>query len=101
MSVGVIIEHRVRPGSRDSVRAVWEEFLRPAIASNAAHEAYVYMYDVDDPDVIRAFQQYSDSESASAFLTTAAYTAYVDAVEHLLVGPPTVTRTDVIWTKAP
>lgn len=46
MSVGVIIEHRVRPGSRD-----------------------------------------------------AAYAAYVAAVEGLLQGPPTVTRTDILWTK--
>lgn len=57
VSVGVIIEHHVRPGSRDAVRAIWEEHLRPAIAANAAHEAYAYMFDVDDPDVIRAFQQ--------------------------------------------
>jgi quinol monooxygenase YgiN len=99
MSVGVIIEHHVQPGSRDSVRAIWEEFLRPAIMANAGHEAYAYMYDVDDPDVIRAFQQYSDSSAASAFLTTPAYAAYVSAVEDLLVGPPSVTRTDVIWTK--
>jgi len=100
MSVGVIIEHHVLPGSRDSVRAIWEELLRPAIAANAAHEAYAYMYDVDDPDVIRAVQHYTDVEAASAFLTTPAYAAYVAAVEHLLVGPPRVTRTDVIWTKA-
>jgi quinol monooxygenase YgiN len=99
MSVGVIIEHHVQPGSRDSVRTIWEELLRPAITANAAHEAYAYMYDVDDLDVIRAFQQYTDTEAASAFLTTPAYAAYVAAVEHLLVGPPAVTRTDVIWTK--
>jgi quinol monooxygenase YgiN len=99
VSVGIIIEHHVRPGSRDSVRAIWEEFLRPAIAANDAHEAYVYMYDVGDPDVIRAFQQYRDSEAASAFLTTTAYAAYVAAVTDLLLGPPVVTRTEVIWTK--
>ena len=62
-------------------------------------EAYVYMYDIDDPDVIRAFQQYTDTAAASAFLTTPAYAAYVAAVEHLLVGPPSVTHTDVIWMK--
>lgn len=101
MSVGVLIEHHVRPGTRDAVRAIWEELLRPAITANAAHEAYAYMYDLDDPDVIRAFQQYTDTESASAFLATPAYAAYVAAVEDLLVGPPAVTLTDVIWTKQP
>lgn len=99
-SVGVIIEHHVRPGSRESVRAIWEELLRPAITANAAHLAYAYMFDVDDPDVIRAFQQYTDTEAASAFLMTPAYAAYVAAVEPLLVGPPIVIRTDIVWTKA-
>lgn len=99
MSVGIIIEHHVRPGSRDAVRAIWEQFLRPAIVANDDHEAYAYLFDVDDPDVIRAFQQYTDHEAAAAFLTTPEYAAYVAAVEHLLVGPPKVTRTDVIWTK--
>jgi quinol monooxygenase YgiN len=99
MSVGVIVEHHVQPGCRDSVRAVWEEFLQPAITTNAAHEAYAYMYDVDDPDVIRAFQQYTDAEAVSEFLATPAYVAYVAAVDHLLAGPPTVIRTEVIWAK--
>lgn len=99
MSVGVIIEHRVRSGARDAVRAVWEEFLRPAIAANPGHEAYAYMYDLDDPDVIRAFQQYRDADAASAFLATPEYAAYVAAVDELLVAPPSVQRTDVIWTK--
>ena len=99
MSVGVIVEHHVRPGSRDSVRAIWDEFLRPAIAANVGHEAYAYMYDVDDPNVIRAFQQYTDADAATAFLTTPAYAAYVAAVEHLLVGPPVVRRHDIIWAK--
>ena len=57
------------------------------------------MYDADDPDVIRAFQQYTDAGAAAAFLATPAYAAYVDAVEHLLDGPPKVTRTDIVWTK--
>lgn len=99
MSVGVLIEHQVRPGARDAVRVIWEELLRPAIVANAAHEAYTYMYDVDDADVIRAFQQYRDREAASAFLATPEYAAYVTAVEGLLVGPPSVTLTEVIWTK--
>lgn len=99
MSVGVIIEHRVKPGERDAVHAVWDEHLRPAIEANPDHEAYAYMYDEDDPDVIRAVQQYTDAAAAAAFLTTPAYAAYVDAVEALLVGPPSVTRHEVIWRK--
>ncbi len=99
MSVGVMIEHRVRPGRRDDVRAVWERLLRPAIEANVDHEGYAYMFDADDPDVIRAFQQYADAEAAAAFLATPTYAAYVAEVDGLLVGPPRVLRTEVIWTK--
>jgi len=99
MSVAVFIEHRVRPGHRDDVRTVWERWLRPAIEENDAHEAYAYTFDVDDADVIRAFQQYRDAASAAAFLETPAYRSYVAEVESLLLGPPTVIRADVIWTK--
>ena len=57
----------------------------------------------DDAQVLilgRAFQQYTDAECASTFLTTPAHDAYVAEVERFLVGPPRVLRTDVIWTKA-
>lgn len=99
MSVAVLIEHRARPGCRDEVRAAWEQLLRPAIETNDGHEAYSYMFDTDDPDIIRAFQRYTDDEAAATFLTTPAYGAYVAAVEDLLVGPPRVLRCEVIWTK--
>lgn len=99
MSVAVLIEHQARLGCRDEVRAVWERLLRPAIETNDGHEAYSYMFDAADPDIIRAFQRYTDDEAAAAFLTTGAYAAYVAAVEDLLVEPPRVLRCEVIWTK--
>jgi quinol monooxygenase YgiN len=43
--------------------------------------------------------QYIDSEAATAFLATPTYAAYVAEVEGLLVGPPRIVRTGVIWTK--
>jgi quinol monooxygenase YgiN len=97
--IGVLIEHRTRSGCRDRVRALWDQMLRPAIEANDSHQAYSYMFDADDPDVIRAFQQYTDSESAMAFLKTPAYEAYAAAVDDLLVST-TVTRTNIIWSKS-
>ena len=95
----MIIEHRVRPGCRDEVRVVWEKWLRPAIEANSGHEEYFYLFDNDDADVIRAFQQYVDTAAAIAFLSTPAYEAYVAEVQHLLIGPPRVVRTDIVWAK--
>ena len=68
MSVAVFIEHRVQPGRRDEVRAVWEKWMRPAILANDAHEAYAYTFDGNDPDVIRAFQQYHERGSGGLLL---------------------------------
>ena len=99
MSVGILIEHRVKPGARDKVRAIWVEILQPAILANSAHESYAYMFDVDDPDVIRAFKQYVDMEAATAFQQTAAYADYVTSVDPFLLGPPKVTRNHIVWTK--
>lgn len=97
--IGVLIEHRTRAGCRDRVQVLWDQMLRPIIEANDSHEGYAYMFDADDPDVIRAFQQYTDSESATAFLKTPGYQAYAAAVDHLLVST-TVTRTKVIWAKS-
>lgn len=99
MSVAVFIEHRVQPGRRDEVRAVWEKWMRPAILANDAHEAYAYTFDSSDPDVIRAFQQYRDAAAAASFLETAAYRSYLLEVEPLLLGPPVVRSGEVQWSK--
>jgi quinol monooxygenase YgiN len=92
VSVAVLIEHRARRGCHGEVRVVWERLLRPAIETNDGHEAYSYMFDADDPDIIRAFQRHTDDEAAAACLKTPAYGAHIAAVEDLLVGPPPVLR---------
>jgi quinol monooxygenase YgiN len=99
MSVGILVEHRVKPGARDEVRAIWAAVLQPSILANTAHESYACMFDADDPDVIRAFQQYVDMDAATAFRQTTAYAHYVTSVEPFLLGPPKVTRTHIMWTK--
>ena len=96
--VAVFITHRALPGRRDDVRRTWEDHMRPAIAANPAHAAYFYCLDGSDPDVIRAFQVYDDAAAARDFLQTAAYAAYVQAVDPLLTGPPEVSTAAVAWS---
>lgn len=94
----MLIEHHARPGRRDDVLKVWDARLRPAIERNNADVAYAYMVDADDPDIVRAFRQYTDAASAIVFLETSEYKAYVAEVEPLLLGPPRVLHTETIWT---
>ncbi len=98
-SVALFIRHKSLPGKRDQVRRVWERHLQPHIARNAAHEAYFYCYDDNDPDSICVYQQYSDGASSRAFLALPHYADYVKEVEPLLAGPPEVTTATPVWVK--
>lgn len=99
MNRAIFLTHRTLPGRRDDVHAVWDAHLRPAIESNADHLAYWYCFDPDDADVIRVFQLYTDADAAAAFLQTDTYRRYLDEVEPLLDGPPTVHAADSRWAK--
>lgn len=98
-STALFITHRVRPGQREAVRAVWERHMAPAIAANAGHDAYFYCFDPASPDTICAFQLYRSADAAAAFLATPAYRAYEQEVSSLLVGPPDVKPLVPIWSK--
>lgn len=95
----LFITHRTRPGQRDAVRAVWERFMRPAIAENPAHVDYFYGYAADDADVVRVFQRYVDRHASKDFLSHPSDQAYLDAVAPLLEGPPDVCEATVMWSK--
>lgn len=73
--------------------------LQPAIQANPHHLAYVYTLPADEPDTIRAFQLYDSADAAAAFLQTPEYSAYVEAVDPYLDGPPTVASTPATWSK--
>jgi quinol monooxygenase YgiN len=73
--------------------------MRPAIEANADHLSYHYCFDVADQDVIRVFQLYTDQTAATNFLQSAAYAAYLNEVEALLVGPPDIATAHQEWAK--
>jgi quinol monooxygenase YgiN len=97
--IALFVKHKTLLGKRDDIRKVWIRHMQPSIASNAAHEAYFYCFDNNDPDSICAFQQYTDVESSQSFLKTAGYAAYLRKVEPLLAGPPEVISLTPVWIK--
>ncbi len=97
--VALFLKHKTQPGKRDEARRVWERHMRPHIASNQRHEAYIYCFDNNDSDSICAFQQYADLEASQDFLKTESYAAYLKEVEPLLAGAPEVTSVTPVWVK--
>lgn len=95
----VTVVHRAKPGRRADVQAVWSRLMPEAVTANPGHLAYFYSLDETDSDVIRAVQIYRSAASAQAFLHTEAYRAYAHEVEPLLVHPPDVAVSTVVWGK--
>jgi quinol monooxygenase YgiN len=96
----LIITHRALPGKRDEVRRVWESHLKSNISGNRAHEAYFYCYDDKDPDVICAFQQYTDRVSLQDFVKTPWYAAYIEEMAPLIAGEPEIRAVTPVWAKS-
>jgi quinol monooxygenase YgiN len=94
----LFLQHRTKPGARDEVQKVWQRHMQPAISGNAGHEVYVYSFG-SDPDRICAFQVYSSSKEANAFLKSQPYIDYEKEVAPLLDGPPHVEVLEPQWIK--
>lgn len=95
----LFIRHKAKSGRRDEVRGIWEKHVKPKVEVNPAHQAYFFCYDNTDPDVIRVFQIYPDESSMKEFLSGAWYPVYVSEVSKVLVSPPEVLPTTLVWTK--
>jgi quinol monooxygenase YgiN len=95
----LFLQHRTKPGARDTVQAIWRKHMQPAIEANDGHELYVYSFGAD-ADRICAFQIYASAEHAQAFLKSPAYNAYEAEVGDFLEGPPVVEVLTPQWIKS-
>ena len=74
--------------------------MAPTVAENPGHLAYFYSFPDDDPDLIRVFQLNADRAASVAFIEKPSYKLYLDAVSHLVAGPPEICEATPVWTKA-
>jgi quinol monooxygenase YgiN len=95
----LFIRHHARPGQRDNVRRVWENYVKPRAAANPAHEAYYFCYDTKDAAMICVFQLYTSEAAMQEFLEGAWYADYLKEVGEFVAVPPQITPADLIWTK--
>jgi quinol monooxygenase YgiN len=95
----LFVRHQAKPGERDSVRRVWEQYVKPRAAANPAHEAYYFCYDDKDPDVICVFQLYRDAAAMQDFLKGDWYPEYLNKVGQFVAQPPQLASAELIWAK--
>lgn len=96
----LFLRQQSKPGKRDEVRRVWEKYVEPRAAANAAHEAYCFCYDSSDPDVVSVFQRYTDMAAMQNFLKGAWDADHLNEVGQFVAVPPQITSADLIWAKA-
>jgi quinol monooxygenase YgiN len=95
----LFITHKAKPGKRDEVRRIWEKHLQQRIGANAAHEAYFYCYDDNDPDTICVFQLYTGRSAGQEFVKQPWYPAYEAEVTPLLTGTSEFRSATPFWIK--
>ncbi len=95
----LFVTHRAKPGRRDDMLAVWDQYLRPLAEANPDHLAYFYCFDDADADVVRVFQLYRSESAARQFLEQPEYADYLNHVLPLVAEPPQLESATTIWTK--
>ncbi|MDB4474498.1 antibiotic biosynthesis monooxygenase [Opitutaceae bacterium] len=97
--VALIVGHRTKPGQRDAMRAVWEEYIKPNVRDNPGHLAYYFNTVADDPDGVVAYQIFTNEAAKDAFLASDWYPEYLEKVSVHVAEPPEITTASVVWSK--
>ena len=95
---GLFLKHRVKPGHRNQLEAIWKKHMAPAIDANDGHLAYAYSFGADS-DSVYAFQIYRDFEQSQAFLQSPAYLEYLAESRQFLEGEPEIVPLEPRWVK--
>lgn len=61
------IKFKTKPGKRDEVRRIWENYARDYVAGSDRTLSFCYCYDDNDPDTIIVFQLAADQGSGQEF----------------------------------
>ena len=98
-SVALFVRHRANPGKRESVRIVWEKFVKPRVEANSDHLAYYFCYDENDQDAICAFQLFSNNTALDSFMKGEWYSEYFTEVGNYISEKPQIDTASPQWIK--
>jgi quinol monooxygenase YgiN len=97
--IALFIRHQAQPGKRDEVKRIWEQYVKPRVETNPAHEAYYFCHDKTDPDAICVFQLYTSEAAMEEFLGGEWYPQYLDEVTKVVLSPPQIAPAVLQWAK--
>ena len=95
----LFIRATTKPGKREELRKVWEQYLKPHIEANTEEEVCFYCWGTNDENTVCMFEVLSESFDLVAVYQSDWFKAYMEASEPLLVSPAEVIVTTPIWGK--
>lgn len=98
-NTALFIRHQAKPGMRDRVREIWEQYVKPRAATSPEHLAYYFCYDDKEPDSICVFQLFTDDQAFKRFLEGEWYPEYLKEIEEVVAEAPQIQPASLIWQK--
>ncbi|MEL6984801.1 MAG: antibiotic biosynthesis monooxygenase [Actinomycetota bacterium] len=97
--IALFITSKAKPGKRDEILELYQEFLAPRAEENDGQEAVMWAADQQDPDTFHLFEVYTDGESLGANAQSAWFADYMAKAGPLLAGEPVVAMASPMWAK--
>lgn len=97
--LAMFIKTTCKPGKRDEVRALWEEYLKPRAEENDAQEVYFYCYDEQNENVMYLFELYGNRENMGQNAEAPWFQEYMQKLFPLIDGQPEIGMTTPLWAK--
>jgi quinol monooxygenase YgiN len=98
-NIALFIRHKAKPGRRDDVKRIWENYVKPRAAANPDHLEYFFCYDETDSDAISVFQLYQNRKAMTLFLSGEWYQKYLSEIAQVISEAPQILSAAVVWQK--
>ena len=93
------IKVKTKPGKRDEVRKLYEEYIKPHAEQMEGVEFVCYCYAMEDEDTVCIFELLSDPSMFSNAMGQDWFKAYQQGVQPLLAAPPEMVLATPVFAK--
>ena len=89
---------RIRDGAQEAALAALAELIPATRAEDGCH-AYTFAWDVDDPALLRIYEEWESGDALAAHLETDHVRAFNETIEPDLVGRPDLEGYEVVRSR--
>ena len=95
----VFIKVKAKPGKRDEVRKLYEEYIKPHSEQMEGVEFACYCYDMQDEDTVCIFELLSDPSLFTSTMEQDWFKAYQQRMQQLTAAHPEISLATPVFAK--